>query len=413
MKPLAQTALFLTVVGITITLGCAPEDAVSTKPTPMNTPAAQGSMAPNLSTTPDGTILLSWIEPDGDGNALKFSEFRSRGWSTPKTIARGENWFVNWADFPSVVALTDTTWAAHWLVSQESGGYAYDIQVALSDDSGASWSDPFIPHTDGTATEHGFVSIFNDENKLGMLWLDGRKMVNDYDENDVRASGMTLRTASFGFDQNLAYETLVDDLVCDCCQTDIAVSSVGPVAVYRNRTVGEIRDIYVSRRKDGEWSPGIAVNEDRWKIAACPVNGPVIAADGENVAVTWFTGANDKATVKAAWSIDAGHSFSAPINVDISKPLGRVGSSLLPNGDLAISWLQSVGDGGARLMIKQVSQTGHASTAYAVDLAGDVFAISVPQLARQDSELVLAWTAERNGGYTVESAIIPLAALPD
>ena len=94
-------------------------------------------------------------------------------------------------DFPSVVPVSESLWAAHWLVSQEAGGYAYDVNTAVSEDGGHTWSETFIPHSDNTATEHGFVTIFADQGDVGMVWLDGRKMVNEYDENNIRASGMT------------------------------------------------------------------------------------------------------------------------------------------------------------------------------------------------------------------------------
>jgi hypothetical protein len=161
----------------------------------------------------------------------------------------GDNWFVNWADFPSVVPISGSQWAAHWLVRREAGGYAYDIHAAFSEDAGNSWSEPFVPHTDGTDTEHGFVTLFPDPDGIGMIWLDGRKYINEYDENDVAASGMTLRAAVFRADQTASREVLVDDLICDCCQTDVAMTPSGPVAVYRDRSVDEIRDIYLTRRR--------------------------------------------------------------------------------------------------------------------------------------------------------------------
>src|SRR5262245_41759050 len=67
-------------------------------------PAAAGSGEPNLAVGPDGRVLLSWIEPAGEGaHGLRFSARTTGGaWSAPQTIATGPGWFVNWADFPSV-----------------------------------------------------------------------------------------------------------------------------------------------------------------------------------------------------------------------------------------------------------------------------------------------------------------------
>ena len=47
---------------------------------------------------------------------------------------------------------------------------------------------------------------------------------------------MTLRYASFDGEGNKIEESLLDDKVCDCCQTDAAMTSKGPIIVYRNRS---------------------------------------------------------------------------------------------------------------------------------------------------------------------------------
>jgi hypothetical protein len=399
---------------LAVASGCAPQDAAdSDVPNVRSLPlaAAAGSMGSNLISGPDGSIVLSWIEPDGEGNALRHSSLVNGAWSKPRTVVSGENWFVNWADFPSVVPLSETLWAAHWLVSQESGGYAYDVRTAISEDAGATWSESIIPHTDGTDTEHGFVTIFPDNGNIGMVWLDGRKMVNEYDENDVRSSGMTLRSASISRQMAVLNEALVDDLTCDCCQTDVALTAEGPVAIYRDRTVDETRDIFVSRRIDGEWQPGTPVNNDHWDIAACPVNGPVIQAHGSTVVVAWFTAAGDQPMVKVAWSDDSGQTFGAPIEVAADHPKGHVGAALLADGSLAVSWLRSTGMGGAELLLARISRSGEMSTPHVLSEAADVFAFSVPQISRSGDQLVLAWTTEVDKSYGVASALVPVSIL--
>jgi len=394
-----------------IASGCTepPDAATVLKQTKvLQTPAAQGSMAPNLATGPDGSIVLSWIESDGDGDALRFSVFEDGNWATTRTVIRGEDWFVNWADFPSVVPVSESRWAAHWLQRREAGGYAYDIYAALSDDAGATWSAPFTPHTDGTDTEHGFVTIFPDRGGVGMIWLDGRKFVNDYDENDVGGSGMTLRAATFGADLAATGETLIDDLICDCCQTDVAVTSDGPVAVYRNRTVNEIRDIYLTRFAEGAWQDGSPVGDDNWDIPGCPVNGPVIQAAGSDLAVAWFSGANEQPIVQVAWSGDAGRTLSDPVAVAAGGVLGHVGAAILPNGDMAVTWLSRAAGGAGELHIRRVASGGEAGPDRVVAEANGVAAFSVPQILLVDNNLLLAWTDTSEPDSRVKSALVPL-----
>jgi beta-lactamase class D len=410
MTPKHTIFTAVALLAASLTPGCSQETAESTVMS-FEVPAAAGSVGANLATGPDGAVVLSWIEPDGDGHRLQYSVLAEAGWTEAATVARGDNWFVNWADFPSVVPLSGQLWAAHWLASQPEGGYAYDVNLSISEDHGRTWSTPFLPHFDATATEHGFVTLYPDSNGVGLVWLDGRKMINEYDENDVRASGMTLRAATFGTDQAPIRSALVDDLTCDCCQTDLALTDDGPVAVYRDRTTDEIRDIYVARREFGEWQPGVPVASDRWEIAACPVNGPVIRANGNDVAVAWFTAAGDAPMVKAAWSQDGGRTFAAPVIVSRDVPLGHVGAVMLAGGDLVVSYQRSIGNGGAELLLRRISVSGAASEPYAVPGAADVFAFSVPQLAMRGDELVVAWTNSIDDEYSVGATLFPVAAL--
>src|SRR4051795_9001314 len=114
----------------------------------LKSPAGAGSAEPNLAAAPDGRVFMTWIEPaQGKGSVLYFSVLQSQNWSAPKAIARGTNWFVNAADFPSLAVFPDGTLAAHWLVL--SGGpdsEAYDINLSFSKDSGATWSKAVVVH---------------------------------------------------------------------------------------------------------------------------------------------------------------------------------------------------------------------------------------------------------------------------
>ena len=69
-------------------------------------PASPGSAEPQLTVSEKG-VLLSWIERTGTYAALKFAERTATGWTTPRQVAGGTDWFVNWADVPSVIRLAD------------------------------------------------------------------------------------------------------------------------------------------------------------------------------------------------------------------------------------------------------------------------------------------------------------------
>ncbi|MCA1565559.1 MAG: hypothetical protein LC803_07960 [Acidobacteria bacterium] len=105
--------------------------------TETESPTGTDSREPELFSTADGRVLLSWVEKIGEKrHALRFAVRDAAGWSEARTISEGDNWFVNWADFPSVIALADGSLAAHWLVKSGRSTYAYDVNISRSKDDG-------------------------------------------------------------------------------------------------------------------------------------------------------------------------------------------------------------------------------------------------------------------------------------
>ncbi|MFQ5568263.1 MAG: sialidase family protein [Rhodothermales bacterium] len=375
----------------------------------IDTPASPGSGEPNLHTTPGGEVLLSWIEPrEEGGHALRFSKLEDDAWAALHTIAEGDDWFVNWADFPSLVALDDGALAAHFLAKSDAPTFAYDVHITRSRDGGRTWSPSVIPHRDGTPTEHGFVSMLPwHENRVFAAWLDGRN-TDGGEGHDGHGSGgaMTLRAATLDPDGTLHDEALLDDRVCDCCQTSAARTSHGIIVAYRNRSEEEIRDISVVRLQDGAWSEPRTVHEDGWRIAGCPVNGPSVAATGEQVAIAWFTAAQDTPRVYLSFSPDAGRTFAPPVVIDDGRPIGRVDTILLADGSALVSWIEQLEDG-AEIRLRRVSPEGTREEAQTVTAVAAARASGFPRMTRRGDTLVIAWTVAGRPS-AVRSAIASL-----
>ena len=84
--------------------GSLPGDAAAVA-TPIETPATADSGMYSLLTGADGRNYLSWIDTSADKTStLRFSRFDGQAWGPARTVASGRNWFVNWADHPSVTA---------------------------------------------------------------------------------------------------------------------------------------------------------------------------------------------------------------------------------------------------------------------------------------------------------------------
>jgi hypothetical protein len=344
---------------------------------------------------PDGRVLLSWIEPAGEGrHRLRYAGLEPGGaWSAPQTIAEGAGWFVNWADFPALSVLSDGTLFAHWLAKSGPSTYAYAVQVVRSHDGGATWSAPVVPHRDGTPTEHGFVSMMPwGDGGMGLVWLDGRKTAGAAaSDHGHTAAEMSLVHTTVGRDGGLGPETVLDGRVCDCCQTDVARATDAVIVVYRDRSEKEVRDMSVVRFSGGRWSEPRIVAADGWEINGCPVNGPSVAAEGSTVAVAWFTAAGDKPVVKLAFSDDAGATFGAPIVVDDARPLGRVDVVMTDDGTALVSWLAQGDGGAATLRLRRFARKGARGEAATVAVSTGARSSGFPRLARSGDRVVIAW----------------------
>jgi hypothetical protein len=369
------------------------------EPQRVSVPAGPGAALPfAASTTPagsDGTVLVSWVEPVAGGHALRYASWDG-GWSQPSTIAEGADWFVNWADFPSIIALPDGRLAAHWLQRSGPGRYSYDVLLTWSADGGTSWAPAIRPHRDGTHTEHGFVALFPHGADLGVVWLDGRQFTGPgheagHDGHGDATNEMMVRFTTLAPDGTLGEDVALDDRACDCCQTAVAHSAAGPVVFYRDRSPGEIRDIAVTRMDGGRWTAPRPVHDDGWHITGCPVNGPAADAAGGRIAVAWFTGAGEEPRVNVAFSGDEGVSFTAPVRIDEGEPLGRVDLLLLTPRRALVVWLEHAGDG-AELRGRLVDADGRAGPSRTIAATSAQRASGFPRMARRGSDVLLLWT---------------------
>ncbi len=382
-------------LALLIIVGCSRDSNAWLEPgVTLRTPAASGSRFPHLSVGPDGGVLLSWLEPDsGESFALRYASWTGRHWSSAATIARGSDWFVNWADFPSVVALGGGRLAAHWLQKKPGHVYSYEVRIAVSDDGGQHWSTPVTPHDDDTATEHGFVTLYPDGPMARAVWLDGRQTAGGHNHGPDEATGgaMTLRTVAIDTGgRPIGHDSEIDGRVCDCCQTDAAITDEGPIVVYRDRSEAEIRDIAIARQSADGWSEPQQVHADGWAISACPVNGPAVAAHGMTVAVAWFT-APDQPRVRLAFSDDGGHRFAAPIEVAAGRVAGRVDVVLLEDDRAVVSWLAE-GPDGAAILAQPFDREGAAGIPAVISMADVGRASGFPQMVRAGDDLLFAWT---------------------
>jgi hypothetical protein len=405
MKSYSSVAIAVATIALVCSGSGSRAQSLESAAVALPSPAGPGSGQPQLTVSSRG-VLLSWIERAGDLATLKFAERTRQGWTTARSAASGRDWFVNWADVPSVLRLADGSIYAHWLQKSGADSYAYDVRLARSTDDGKTWTRSFTPHNDGTQTEHGFASLFQMPGAgLGLVWLDGRATKSGHDQHD--SGEMSVRGAVYDPRGAQVSEGPVDLRVCECCPTAAAVTAEGPIVAYRDRSESEIRDIYVSRLVDGKWSAPAPVHRDNWQIAACPVNGPALSANGRNVALAWFTAKGDQGHTYVAFSSDSGKTFGNPIQLDDVTALGRVDVALLDDSTAVATWIEFAG-GTAQFRMRRVTSAGQRSPAVTISGLSANRASGYPRMAIAGTELIFAWT-DSGTPTTVKTARVDIA----
>lgn len=341
------SGMFAVVASLGFGTGQDPVTGLEASPSPA--PGGELARFPRLAVDPAGGAHALWTRVErGQPVELRLSHFDGEAWSEAQIVASGERWFVNWADRPNHAwGAQDSAWCT-WLERTASGSYDYEVRLASQGPEGFTTVEGAL-HEDRNPAEHGFVSLvpMGDAGALA-LWLDGR--------GAMQAGGsMALYARPLAADGSKGPEELVDPRVCDCCSTSLARMGDGSVvAAWRDRSADEVRDIALARRAAGgtEWSEPVVFYEDNWLIEGCPVNGPVLAAQGQRLALAWFTlGAGTDAAGKATplnggprvylgLSNDGGKSFGERLVLSAADPQGRVDAIYLADGTLLVSWLE-------------------------------------------------------------------------
>lgn len=369
------------------------QPALVLKADPLQSPADSSTASPFLFTDPAGRPVLSWVEKHADTSRFYFAQYGAGEWSTPRLIAKGSTWFINWADYPMVASDGGARWVAHLLNKSGKGTYAYDIQVYTSSDSGARWNAPFTLHDDGKQAEHGFVSLIPYQDKLFVTWLDGRNAAmeaGDGMDHSGHHGAMSLRAAVMSYSGEKLQEWELDNKTCDCCQTTAAITGSGPVVIYRDRSDEEIRDMSIVRWVEGAWTTPKPIHRDNWKIAGCPVNGPRAAASGNRLAVAWFTAATEPAHVNVAFSDDGGETFDEAVSIDEGKSIGRVDLEWIDESRVVVSWME-----GTLIRAAVVDTDGNREEPLTIAESSDARSSGFPQMTRSGDDLLFAWTDDK------------------
>jgi len=362
----------------------------------LSSPVSSNSSLPRLFSN-GNEILMSWVEKKDTLTVLKYSSFSDDSWKASEEIISGNDWFVNWADYPAI-AENNGNILTNILQKSADGTYTYDVKLNLFSKEKKEWKNNFLLNLDGKESEHGFVSMLPfQKDSFFVTWLDGRTLVDVVKDKEQ----MTLRGAIITKEGEITQDILLDERTCECCNTAATMTANGPIVVYRDRTQDEIRDIGIVRMVNGKWTkPQIAV-EDNWYIPGCPVNGPAIDAIDSNVVLAWFTAANDNPKVQIAFSEDSGTTFGMPIRVDNGNAIGRVDVVMIDNNSAAVLWMEPKGVDTIIQLLK-VNADGIQNNPITITKTRSERSSGFPQMELLEDKIYIAWTSLEEKETTIK-----------
>ncbi|WP_338229169.1 hypothetical protein [Algoriphagus taiwanensis] len=396
----------IAICGLLFGFSCQNPEKTNWKPESIPFPGDLPASLPVLSASED-QLLLSFVSSVNDStSALFYSRWENESWSEPEMITQGQDWFVNWADFPALVE-NKGNYLAHVLKKSSPATFSYDIQLQAFSTADGKWTNQLPLHQDSTLTEHGFVtSIAYSDSSYLVTWLDGRNTSGGHDHSNHEASGaMTIRAAEVNLQGKVLWDELLDARTCDCCQTTAAMTAEGPIILYRNRSDREIRDIAITRLVKGKWTEPQIIYPDGWEITGCPVNGPKVAAINQTVLAAWFTDVNQESAVKVAFSETSGADFFPPQVISIRDALGRVDVALLNEQEGLVSWMEMAGDS-TFLMVQKINRAGDTFPKQKVASMDPGRRSGFPQMEIYGNQVFFAWT------ITGDQPTIGISAVP-
>jgi hypothetical protein len=366
--------------------------------------ATQSGSAPGLFVGTD-ELHLAFMRSDGEPS-LEHTTLPLLGagdgdlgeWSETQRITSGPRLVVHWADVPAIGETTTGRTVVAWPEyhgDDPGAGHAPRVAAQLDDGSfGPAWS----PDDVRRGPESGFVAFVSTPDALHMFWLDSREMGGGHGHG--HGGTMQLRHLTIDPDGAQAGPSrVVDDRTCECCKLAVAQLDGQPLAVYRDRSEAEIRDIYVA----GPTLAPTLVAQDGWKIAGCPVNGPAVASSGDRMHVAWITGAQDRSAMYLASASSAPQAFGPAQPFDLGLPAGRVDLIAAPDGGAVVSWVELDAEqpGRAKLLTRRLRADGSLGDAHSIAELGAAPDWGFPRaawLGGSGSEIVWVYT-DPTGGH--------------
>jgi len=255
--------------------------ALNLGPAPDKTPYRQPQLA-----AANGLVAMAFA--NGGSVMVAFSSDEGRTFAPPRKVSEAPILSTGRHRGPRVLftgrevvvsAVTGNTPAAHGLSTDG------DLLVWRSSDQGKTWSKPSIVNDVAGAPREGLHSMISDgQGQLAAAWLDLRS-------EGTRLYGAFSKDGGATWSKNILIYEAPGGTICQCCAPSLATTGPAGFTVMFRNVLGDSRDLYTIRIKDGKVvSSPAKVGLGTWTINACPMDGGGVIYSGGQFNSAWRRG---------------------------------------------------------------------------------------------------------------------------
>jgi hypothetical protein len=364
-------------------------------------PVTSGALVPKLAASPDGRVVLSWLLP-GQKNAssLWVSMLENGQWTAPSLVRQAFN-----AVDAQVIPINSDDLAAMWMESipvQGANGEVQALYISYGTDSGKKWTKPLRVDQQNIASEKQSPTMAARPNgSILVAWIDLRTIKilppkrSEADTEPAESSFLSLMLASISSDNKSINNLLVENKFCDCCPPSLVADEKGGFLAYRSHTNDHVRDPALIRVFQNGFRNKVIVHDDHWVFNGCPSSGPVVASANNTVAVAWLTTIDNVTRIRVAFSIDGGHHFALPIEIESKNPKGVSGIAFTGPDSVLVAWT-TLGPHGEMLKVAKVLANGRIEQRTTVHTLpdGKNYQWPGPMMVKAKEAVIIAWLEE-------------------
>lgn len=278
---------------------------------PVRQVTAEGeNLKPFILARPGGGAYLAWARRDGERTKVLFAVARDEVNLSPPVQVSAEGMDLDLGAESGPQAAVGPDGAIHvvwnsgeWrdqTVRERRGGAPprpsnLHIYLASSRDDGKTFSAPIKVNDDTGGAEHRFPTVaVDDEGVVHVAWLDKRKQTqaqSDFSRVYYAKSTDGGRT----FSANVDATDGQDHGICHCCKLALAVQPHHGIFIAFRNDVDDVRDVWIVRsdKRGKNFGAPTPMEDTRWVIPGCPMNGPSLAFDRDDrLHAVWLTGGN-------------------------------------------------------------------------------------------------------------------------